>query len=133
MAESGYELSPGYNIYCYGMPYYSDGKEVVKHIPGKSWQNINQLKGKSRSEQLLFGDINDYGIDGSVTQSKMLDVWANTTTNLTHIGRRHNGGINAAWLDSHVDFRKSSQMVGVVSSKWGDTVCAYYFAMYPAD
>ena len=60
-------------------------------------------------------------------------VFTFTTTNLTHIGRRHNGGINAAWLDGHVDFRKSSQMVGVVSSKWGDTVCAYYFAMYPAD
>jgi len=129
---NSYEYSPGYNIYCYGMPFHSNAG-VITHMAGKFWQNINQLKGKSASAQVLFGDINDDGIDGDIRQSNMLDIWPNTTTKMTHIGRRHNGGINTAWLDGHVDFRKSAQMLGVVNSKWGNLVCAYYFVLYPAD
>ena len=123
-----------YNIYCYGMPFHNNGETTTYAMPGKYWRNIKDLKGKGAGDQVLFGDINDEGIDGGVGQSKMLDIWPNTTSKLTHIGRRHSGGSNMAWMDGHVDFRKNSQMMGVINTqKWGfgTVVCGYYFNMFP--
>ena len=142
--ESGYENDGKYNIYSYGMPNTQAAEstypEVKDRIPGKYWTNINQLRGKGASDQVLFGDINDDGyFDGSntyVTQGYMLDLWPNTKTNYTHTSKRHSGGGNHAWLDGHVDFRKSAQMLGVTNNDdWktgaGKYHYLYYWALFP--
>ena len=124
-----------YNIYCYGMPYHTETK--AKNFPGKSHVKIQQLRGKGASDQLLFGDINDEGIDGSVSQSKMLDVWPNEDASQKHISKRHGGFSNMAWLDGHVDSRSDKTMIGNTDSRWianntnGKRVYANYFTICP--
>ncbi len=139
-----YEYNAKYNMYSYGMTSTKASEstypEVKDRIPGKSWTNITQLRGKGASDQLLFGDINDDGyFDGSTTSVKMgdmLDIIPNTKTNYTHTSKRHSGGGNHAWLDGHVDFRKSAQMIGVTTSdEWktgaGKYHYIYYWALFP--
>ena len=141
-----YEYNAKYNIYCYGMTNTqateSSYPEVKNRIPGKSWTNITQLRGKGASDQLLFGDINDEGYyladSGTTytTQSYMLDIWPNTKTNYTHPSKRHSGGGNYAWLDGHVDFRKAPQLIGIsTSDDWktgsGKYHYIYYWALFP--
>ena len=129
--QSYYSYSKTYNIYCYGMPYHNTGGSDGL-IPGKSPMKITQLRGKGASAQLLFGDINDAGIGGNIDQGYMLDVWANTEARRKNTGSRHSGGINAAWMDGHVDFRKPNQMVGETQKKWKiNTVFTYFFRMFP--
>ena len=102
----------------------------IKRIPGKEWLKATQLKGKGASAQFLFGDINDHGMNGDITQGPMLQVWANDSK--LRIGKRHNGGINAAWMDGHADFRKPHEMNGVTTAEWKDgNYHVYYFMMYP--
>ena len=118
------------NVYTYGMgsTYGTDAK--IKRIPGKDWLKTTQLKGKGASAQFLFGDINDHGMNGDITQGPMLQVWANDSK--LRIGKRHNGGINAAWMDGHADFRKPHEMNGVTTAEWKDgNYHVYYFMMYP--
>ena len=142
--QNSYENDGKYNIYSYGMTNtqasVSQYPEVKDRIPGKTWTNIRQLRGKGASEQLLAGDINDDGyFDGSttyVTQGYMLDIWPNTKTNFTHTSTRHSGSGNHIWLDGHVDFRKSAQMIGVTTSdEWktgaGKYHYIYYWALFP--
>ena len=129
--KSGLQYYDGFNIYCYGMPYH--GNTSANHFPGKTWLKTNQLKGKGASDQVLFGDINDDGIDGNVTQTYMLDIWPNGSTSM-NTGRRHNGSSNRAWLDGHVDSRKSGDMYGNTATRWKcGGVFGYYFQLYPTE
>ena len=130
------EYSSKYNIYCYGMPTCAQARDhdSLKNtrMPGYCWANITQLRGKGASDQLLFGDINDNGIDGDVGQAKMLDIWPNTDASPMRTSRRHSGGGNMAWMDGHVDFRKSPQMLGVNQAQWKIyATYTYYFVMFP--
>ena len=144
--QNSYENDSKYNIYSYGMTNTQASveqyPEVKDRIPGKTWTNISQLRGKGPSEQLLAGDIHDdgyYSPDAStwyVTQGYMLDIWPNTKTNFFHTSTRHSGGGNHVWLDGHVDFRKSAQMIGVTTSdQWktgaGKYHYIYYWALFP--
>jgi len=130
--EKNYEYNSKYNIYSYGMPYHSNGS--ANSIPGKTWQKITSLRGKGASCQLMFGDINDAGIDGNIDQGHMLDVWPNTTEKSMRTSTRHQGRATMAWLDGHVDSRTSAQIYGVIDwARWGNktVVCGYYFFLYP--
>ena len=145
-AKTNYENDGKYNIYSYGMTkaYASETQytEIKNRIPGQFWTNIKQLRGKGASEQLLAGDINDdgyYSADSgtwSVKQGDMLDIYPNTKTNFFHTSTRHSGGGNHIWLDGHVDFRKSAQMIGkITSDDWktgaGKYHYIYYWALFP--
>ena len=130
-AESAKEYSSKYNMYTYGMPYASGGTKKDR-IPGQNHMKTTRLKGKSTSSQVMFGDINDNGIDGDVGQAKMLDIWAHTTTSYPRTSQRHSGAGNFGWLDGHVDSRRPGEMVGDTSSKWMNGVhYANYWIMYP--
>ena len=129
------EFTHRYNIYCYGMPYHTESK--AKNFPGKTWVRVQQLRGKGPSDQVLFGDINDEGIDGNVNQSRMLDIWPNEEASQKHISKRHGKGCNMAWMDGHVDSRTDTTMIGKTESCWiandtdGKRVYAYYFTISP--
>ena len=146
-AKSNYENDGTYNLYSYGMTntqaQVSQYPEVKDRIPGKSWTNIKQLRGKGASEQLLAGDIHDDGFYSSdsgtwsVSQGYMLDIWPNTKSNYFHTSTRHSGGGNHIWLDGHVDFRKSAQLIGNTTTKWKTGASAthyiYYWALFPRE
>ena len=145
--QNNYENDGKYNIYSYGMTntqaQVSQYPEVKDRIPGKSWTNIKQLRGKGASEQLLAGDIHDDGFYSSdsgtwsVSQGYMLDIWPNTKSNYFHTSTRHSGGGNHIWLDGHVDFRKSAQLIGNTTTKWKTGASAthyiYYWALFPRE
>ena len=130
-ADSAQEFSSRYNMYTYGMPYANGGAKKDR-IPGQNWMKTTQLKEKGASSQVMFGDINDAGIGGDVSQGKMLDIWAHTTSDFARTSTRHSGAGNFGWLDGHVDSRRPGEMVGDTSSKWLNGVhCANYWIMYP--
>ena len=130
------EYSDKYNEYCYGMPFNSNdtgGTSADNHFPGATYQKTSQLKGKGASDQLLFGDINDDGVNGNVDRGCLLEIRPlGSTASETRFSRRHKGGFNAAWMDGHVDSRKFSDMSGDTNARWkfGALFC-YYFQLYP--
>ena len=96
------EYSDKYNEYCYGMPFNSNdtgGTSADNHFPGATYQKTSQLKGKGASDQLLFGDINDDGVNGNVDRGCLLEIRPlGSTASETRFSRRHKGGFNAAWI-----------------------------------
>ena len=88
-------------MYTYGMPF-ANGGDKKDRIPGQNHLKTSRLKGKSTSSQVLFGDINDNGIGNDVSQGKMLDIWAHTTSSYPRTSQRHLGAGNFGWLDGHV-------------------------------
>ena len=102
-----------YNIYTYGMPIVYDG-QASPFVPGQSWVKADQLRGKSASNQVLFGDICDDGIGGDVSQSKMCDIWGNMASDLRRTSTRHNGAGNFAWMDGHVDAARPSSLSAIL-------------------
>ena len=118
------------NIYTYGMPYCA-GNSKLSRIPGESAIKVSQIKGKSLSNQLIIGDINDRGIGGDVSGQKMRDVWPNSRTSM-NTSVRHSGSGNFGWLDGHADLRKPSEMTGSSDAKWmGDNYYLNYWIAYP--
>ena len=128
--EGGSYYKTPVNIYTYGMPYCA-GNSKLSRIPGDSGVKVSQIKGKSLSDQLIIGDINDRGIGGDVGGQKMRDVWPNTNTAL-NTSVRHNGSANMGWLDGHVDPRKQQAMTGSTDAKWvADNCYLNYWIAYP--
>ena len=127
--EKASEFDGKNNIYTYGMPY-SYGDKNVRY-PGLNWLKITQLRNKGAGDQVLFGDINDKGIGGDVTQGKMCDIWPNLKSDLLRTSMRHSGAGNFGWMDGHVSTRTPYQMIGNTSEKWmNGNWFAYYWMMY---
>jgi len=127
------DCSSQYNRYCYGMPYNQRaGSTTINHFPGHTYQKTTRLKGKGASDQLLFGDINDNGYRGNVDAGYLMEIRPNSGENPDNIGKRHKGASNMAWMDGHVDSRKSSDMYGDTVSQWKDGgFFCFYFQLYP--
>jgi len=105
------------NIYTYGMPF-TDADDASKaKCPGNGWLKVTQIKGKSMSDQLIIGDVNDLGCNGSTNKTKFLSVFSNTTT-LQNITIRHKGGGNMGWMDGHAEFRRPKEMNGRTEDNW---------------
>lgn len=117
------------NLYTYGMPFCNNTTKNVR-IPGLFWIKNSQVKGKGFSEQVIFGDINDLGLQGNVSEKKlMLTIHGNNASLNTSV--RHHGGCNIGWLDGHVDFRKPREMFGKIDSKWiAGGYYLYYYMTY---
>jgi len=108
------EWSALYNVYGYGMPQSYSGSDS---IPGKSWRKMTELRCKGASDQLLYGDNNDNGYGGNLSQEFLVSMWNNTTTR-SNMGMRHLGRSNAAWLDGHVDSRLPGEFNGKDAAMW---------------
>ena len=105
------------NIFTYAMPL-TDADDASKaKCPGNGWIKITQIKGKSLSDQLIIGDVNDKGSNGKIDKTTMLSIWPNKGAVLNS-SVRHNGGGNMGFLDGHADFRKPREMTGQTAEKW---------------
>ena len=119
------------NIFTYGMPYSDANADVKKRCPGgDTWLKVTQIKGKSLSEQVIIGDVNDKGSNGKLDKVTMMSIWPNKGATLNS-SVRHNGASNVGWLDGHADFRKPLEMTGKTEEKWVvDTNNLYQWITY---
>ena len=110
------------------------GSTISSKVPGKNWCRFKEIRGKSLSQQLIFGDTNDNGAYNITSTSARFSMLYNYTKGEPPgPGKRHSGSGNYAWGDGHVSSQRPEGLWGITKAPWvySKTRYLYHWAIEP--